>query len=181
MNAWYHSLAAGMRVAGTGEKSMTSCACGQQIAAGDSFCAGCGRPLSVPPAMPSAAAPAGFQWKWALLTIPIVVGVTLVLMVVAGVLMVVMGVQPDDKQRQAMVGVMIVFLSMLLGGILAGWLSPGRTIYEPGVGIAAALTGANLALGTTDGLLLGWVLPFLIGAAGAWIGERLPKKSSTAR
>ena len=131
--------------------------------------------------MPSAAAPAGFQWKGALLTIPIVVGVTLVLMVVAGVLMVVMGVQPDDKQRQAMVGVMIVFLSMLLGGILAGWLSPGRTIYEPGVGIAAALTGANLALGTTDGLLLGWVLPFLIGAAGAWIGERLPKKSSTAR
>ena len=116
-----------------------------------------------------------------MLTIPIVVGVTLVLMVVAGVLMVVMGVQPDDKQRQAMVGVMIVFLSMLLGGILAGWLSPGRTIYEPGVGIAAALTGANLALGTTDGLLLGWVLPFLIGAAGAWIGERLPKKSSTAR
>ena len=157
---------------------MASCACGQQVAAGDSFCTGCGKRVAAPAA---AASPSGFQWKWALLTIPIVVGVTLVLMVVAGVLMVVMGVQPDDKQRQAMVGVMIVFLSMLLGGILAGWLSPGRTIYEPGVGIAAALTGANLALGTTDGLLLGWVLPFLIGAAGAWIGERLPKKSSTAR
>jgi len=164
---------------------MASCACGQQLAAGDSFCTGCGRPLSVtaatPSATPPAPAPSGFQWKWALLTIPIVVGVTLVLMIPAGVLMVAMGVQPEDKARQAIAGVMIILLSMLLGGILAGWLSPSRTIFEPGVGIAAALTGANLAMGTTDGMLLGWVLPFLIGAAGAWIGERLPKKSTAAR
>jgi hypothetical protein len=161
---------------------MSLCACGQQVAAGDSFCAGCGRPLLAAPAAPPAVAvPAGFQWKWALLTIPIVVVVTLVLMVAAGVLMVAMGAQPDDKPRQALMGVMIILLSMLLGGVLAGWLSPGRTIYEPGVGIAAALTGLNLATGTTDGLLVGWILPFLIGAAGAWIGERLPKKSTTAR
>ena len=154
---------------------MALCACGQQVAASDSFCSGCGSPLATRPApSPAAAAPERFQWKWALLTIPIVVGVTLVLMIVAGVLLVAMGVQSEDKARQAMIGVVIILLSMLFGGILAGWLSPGRTIYEPGVGIAAALTG------TTDGMLIGWILPFLIGAAGAWIGERLPKKSTTA-
>ena len=157
---------------------MALCACGQQVAAGDSFCTGCGKRVAAPAA---AASPSGFQWKWALLTIPIVVGVTLVLMIPAGVLMVAMGVEPEDEARQTMAGVMIILLSMLLGGILAGWLSPSRTIFEPGVGIAAALTGTNLAMGTTDGILLGWVLPFLIGAAGAWIGEQLPKKSTAAR
>jgi hypothetical protein len=33
----------------------------------------------------------------------------------------------------------------------------------------------------TQGIMLGWVMPFLIGAAGAWIGERLPKRSTTRR
>jgi len=163
---------------------MASCACGQVLTAGDVFCMGCGKPVAAPvvdsasAARPTATA---FQWKWALLTIPIVIGVTIVMMVVAGVVMAVMGVDTNDETRQTMVGVLIIIVSMLLGGMLAGWLSPGRTIMEPGVGIAAALTGTNIAMGATDGMLLGWVVPFLIGAAGAWIGERLPKRSSAIR
>jgi hypothetical protein len=118
----------------------------------------------------------GFQWKWALLTIPIVAGVTLALMVVAGVCTVIAGVEMESEATSTAVGMAVLIASMLLGGILAGWLSPSRTIVEPGVGIAAALTGFNVALGNTGGILFGWVLPYLIGAAGAWIGEQLPKR-----
>ncbi len=129
----------------------------------------------------AAPAPSGFQWRWALLTIPIVIAVTLVVAIAAALLMALAGVDTGDESRQAVVGVLIVLASMLLGGLLAGWLSPGKTIVEPGVGIAAALTGANLAMGMTEGVLLGWVVPFLIGAAGAWIGERLPKRATVPR
>ncbi len=86
-----------------------------------------------------------------------------------------------DETRQTTVGFLVIVAGMLLGGMLAGWLSPSRTVLEPGVGIAAAVTGANLATGMTQGMTLGWVMPFLIGAAGAWIGERLPKRSTTRR
>lgn len=150
--------------------------CGRQVIEPASFCSGCGASLAV--AGHGAAVPpsSGFQWKWALLTIPIVIGVTLALAITAGVLMVASGVDVEDESRQAMLGVWIVLGGMLLGGMLAGWLSPGRTVLEPGVGLAAALTGANLAMGMTSGILLGWVIPFILGAAGAWIGEWLPKR-----
>jgi hypothetical protein len=70
---------------------------------------------------------------------------------------------------------------MLLGGMAAGWLSPGRTIVEPGVGIAAALIGFNLLIGNTSNLLFGWLLPFGIGAGGARIGEWLQGRFSRPR
>jgi len=126
--------------------------------------------------------PTEFQWKWALLTIPIVVLVTVVCMVGAVIAFMVVG-QPleDDSPRQAVVGTIVLLISMLLGGMAAGWLSPGRTIVEPGVGIAAALIGFNLLIGNTSNLLFGWLLPFGIGAGGARIGEWLQGRFSRPR
>jgi len=123
-------------------------------------------------------APQGFQWKWFLLTIPIVAGATLALMLLVGFSMGAAGVNTEDEQLMQFVGVIVILAGMLLGGGVAGWLSPGRTILEPGAGIAATLAALNLAMGATDGLLLSWVLPFLIGAAGAWVGESLAKRAA---
>jgi hypothetical protein len=81
----------------------------------------------------AAPAPSGFEWTWALLTIPIVIGVTLALLIAAGVAMCTMGVDAADETRQTTVGFLVIVAGMLLGGMLAGWLSPGRTVLEPGV------------------------------------------------
>lgn len=120
----------------------------------------------------------GFQWKWALLTIPIVVGVTLALMLAAVALCVLMGWRLDDPSAQLIFGTVVLLLGMLVGGVVAGWLSKGHTVLEPGVGIAAALIGFNILLGETSSILLGWIIPFAIGAGGARLGEWLQSRST---
>jgi len=125
--------------------------------------------------------PAEFQWKWALLTIPIVVAVTVACMVAVGLVAGFAGYSLEDSDSQQFVGLIILLISMLLGGMAAGWLSPGRTIVEPGVGIAAALIGLNVLSGETGNILLGWILPFGIGAGGARIGEWLQGRFSRPR
>lgn len=196
-------------VTSKGGNTMATCGCGNPIAAEDLFCTACGKPAAASPrAIPACpqcgrqaaeeaafcsgcgaamaavsatqnAVPQGFQWKWALLTIPIVVGVTFVVMLATVIWANVAGIDLDDESTKMILGGVTLVGGMLLGGMLAGWLSPSRTIVEPGAGIAAALTMFQLVLGNTAGIFGGWVLPFLIGAAGAWIGEQLPKRSST--
>ena len=157
--------------------------CGRKATDPASFCSGCGAAMTGFPVLrePTAAPPQGFQWKWALLTIPIVVAVTVACMVVAVIVAGVTGYSLEDADSQQFVGLIVLLISLLLGGITAGWLSPGRTILEPGVGIAAALIGFNVLNGQTGNLLLGWILPFGIGAGGARIGEWLQGRFARSR
>ena len=157
--------------------------CGRKATDPASFCSGCGAAMTGFPVLrePTAAPPQGFQWKWALLTIPIVVAVTVACMVVAVIVAGVTGYSLEDADSQQFVGLIVLLISLLLGGITAGWLSPGRTILEPGVGIAAALIGFNVLMGDTSSLLLGWILPFGIGAGGARIGEWLQGRFARSR
>jgi len=155
--------------------------CGRQATEPASFCSGCGAPMACGPVFPTPTPrpqPTGFQWKWMLLTIPIVVVITLACSVVAGFAGVAMGYDMDNPATPTAAGVIAVLLGMFLGGITAGWLSPGRTIVEPGAGIAAALIGCNLLNGDVGSIWLGWILPFGIGAGGARIGEWLQGRSS---
>ena len=130
---------------------------------------------------PAAALPQGFQWKWAILTIPLVMAVTAVCIMATGIVLAVLGHNLEDPGTQTIVGTIVLLISMVLGGMTAGWLSPGRTILEPGVGIAAALIGFNVLMGDTSSLLLGWILPFGIGAGGARIGEWLQGRFARSR
>ena len=155
--------------------------CGRQATEPASFCSGCGAQMEGGPVFPTPTPrpqPTGFQWKWMLLTIPIVVAITLACSVVAAFVGAAMGYDMDNPATQTAAGVIAVLSGMLLGGITAGWLSPGRTIVEPGAGIAAALIGCNLLSGDVGNILLGWMLPFGIGAGGARIGEWLQGRSS---
>ena len=57
-----------------------------------------------------------------------------------------------------------------------GWVSPGRTVLEPGVGIAATVIVLNVLSQEISGIVTGWVVPFGIGAGGAAIGEWLQRR-----
>jgi len=158
--------------------------CGRTAPEPAPFCSDCGATMMGFPVVrdPAAAVqPTGFQWKWALLTVPIVVAVTLACIVATSVVLGVAGYSLDDSESQQRFGITILLTSMVLGGMTAGWISPGRTIVEPGVGIAATLVGFNLLYGDTSSLLFGWILPFGIGAGGAGVGEWLQARFSRRR
>lgn len=179
--------------------TITCSACRHPLTASDRFCPGCGQGTVAPPTIracpqcnrplsegsfcshcghrltPRTARPArGFQWKWAALTVPIVIGTTIVLMIAAGVILALQGVSDVSPA----IGLLIAALGMLTGGLVAGFLSPARTVLEPGVGIAATVVGLNLLMGDVGGTLLGWLIPLGLGSLGAALGEFLQRLRS---
>ena len=132
-------------------------------------------PLTASGVTPAPSA-AGFRWKWALLTIPITVGTAVGLTVVTVMMMAALGWSDDSASEgsKEAVGAFIVLGTMLLSGVVVGWLSPGRTLLEPAVGLVAATVALNLFFGDAEtNPIGGWMLPFALGAAGAWLGEWL--------
>lgn len=140
--------------------------CSRPLSEG-AFCSNCGQRLTTAVADPAT----GFQWKWAALTVPIVVGTTVVLMIAAGIILALQG----TKDVSPAVGLLIAALGILTGGLVAGFLSPTRTVLEPGVGIAATVIVMNLAMGDIGGTLLGWLIPLGLGSLGAALGEFLQR------
>lgn len=163
---------------------MTTCpACSQPLGGDDRFCTGCGKPvtaaraLDAPPTSAGAAS-SGFRWTWALLSIPIALGTAFATFCAAGLFMGLAGFTPDaldadDSPLPEAFGAMVILGSMALAGLVVGWCSPGRTIVEPGVGLAAAVISMAVVKGDTQAVVSGVVLPFLLGACGAWLGEWL--------
>ena len=54
--------------------------------------------------------------------------------------------------------------------------SPGLTIKEPAIGSAIWVVLSNLFTGNFSGVILGWVIPYLLARGGAKCGENLQKK-----
>jgi hypothetical protein len=106
-----------------------------------------------------------FRWKWALLAIPAL----LVLQVLGAIALALTG------QWSPMVVIPMTFVSFFVGGLLIAYCSTGITIREPAVGIAIAVALTNLVLGRTggSGLVIGWIVPALLGLAGARLGEQM--------
>lgn len=165
---------------------MATCpSCSETLGPDHRFCTACGKPVSSArtnaspaPAVPSAT---GFRWMWALLTIPIAVGTVLVSAVGVGLVVGILksrtlATDPTDDAMSDAVATgapLIVLGSMVFAGLVVGMLSPGRTVREPGAGLAAAVIAMNLIGGNSQGVVMGWVLPFALGAGGAWVGEWL--------
>lgn len=173
----------------------TSCiACHYPLTANDRFCSGCGQAVAAEPVvrackrcgkpvpeggfcshcgarLQTGGTPAKveFQWKWAALSVPIVVGTTFAWIVALAIACVVTDTNPGSLAA----GIAALFLGMFTGGMLAGFLSPARTVFEPGVGIAATLVVINLFMGNASGVLMGWLIPFGVGSLGAALGEYL--------
>jgi hypothetical protein len=108
---------------------------------------------------------ARFRWKWVLLAIP-----ALLTLQVAGAIGLALAGQWDP-----IVVVPMTLVSFFVGGLLIAYCSPGITIREPAVGIAIAVVLTNLVLGRTEGsgLVISWIVPALLGLAGAGLGERM--------
>ena len=177
--------------------------CGQRVKRQQTHCLNCGEVLdafTAPKLNPAdqASAPEkdrpttrvekkpaskGFQWGWALKS----AGLTfLFIIVLAFFFGFVIGIfNPDPGHREglaALVGIVASFSAFFLGSGLAAYLSPGRTIYEPAVGVALAVTALNIWNGNLENLLFGWIVPFGIGFLGARAGEHLQeRRERTAR
>jgi len=151
---------------------MTACSCGQPLQAEDRFCPGCGKVARMQADRPVlSVATTGFQWRWALMTIPIVIGVTFACMFTLGVLASMAGVNLEAEGAEETLGTLGAIAGIFVGGAVVGWWSPGRTVLEPAVGIAATLATVNVFVGDLGDVIFGWILPFLVGAGGARLGE----------
>jgi hypothetical protein len=120
------------------------------------------------------------DWKWIAIGLVIMV----VLSLLGGFLMgMVLGTQmegattPQDitlSGGQVVLALIVNILSFLIGGVIVGVKSAGRTILEPGI---SALIAVFLLLLisqqlTVMNLLIGGLVPFLAGVLGGWLGER---------
>jgi hypothetical protein len=120
------------------------------------------------------------DWKW----IGIGVVVMIVLNLIAGLILgLFLGPQlegvtsPEDVQLsggQIVLGAVLNFLALAIGGFIVGLKSAGRTILEPGISAAIAVVIALLISGnfTIANIIAGGIVPFLAGVLGGWLGER---------
>ena len=120
------------------------------------------------------------DWKWIAIGLVIMV----VLSLLGGLLMsVVLGPQmegvtsPEDvtlSGGQIALALVVNILSFLIGGLIVGLKSAGRTILEPGISalIAVLLMLLISQQLTVMNLLIGGLALFLAGVAGGWLGER---------
>lgn len=119
------------------------------------------------------------DWKW--------IGIGLVIMVVlsllGGLLMSVVlgsqieGASPEEitlSGGQIALALIVNALAFLIGGLIVGLKSAGRTILEPGISalIAVLLMLLISQQLTAMNLLIGGLVPFVAGVVGGWLGER---------
>lgn len=116
-----------------------------------------------------------FEWKWALLSMGIYLALQAVIL--AALPFVISTFDP-----QGLSGLLISVVVWFFGGILVGFVSPGKTFVEPAVGalFAAVPTIAYLMVITPQGFdpsllayIVGGLLGVMISLFGAFIGEKL--------
>jgi hypothetical protein len=116
---------------------------------------------------------AGFSWLW------VAIGFGIMLGLQVGVSFLLEAVAPD----RAVIYLLAWMAPFLLGGILVGWLSPGKTFQEPAVAALVAMILAFLIAYLRDpeltwnGILgvavFGAVPGLLLALVGGWIGEKI--------
>jgi hypothetical protein len=120
------------------------------------------------------------DWKWIAIGLVIMV----VLSLLGGFLVgMVLGTQIEGAASpeqlslsggQIVLALIVNILAFLIGGVIVGLKSAGRTILEPGI---SALIAVFLLLLisqqlTVMNLLVGGLVPFLAGVVGGWLGEK---------
>jgi hypothetical protein len=120
------------------------------------------------------------DWKWIAIGLVIMV----VLSLLGGVLMsAVLGGQIESAASpeeitlsggQIALALIVNILAFLIGGLIVGLKSAGRTILEPGISalIAVLLMLLISQQLTAMNLLVGGLVPFVAGVVGGWLGEK---------
>jgi hypothetical protein len=116
-----------------------------------------------------------FEWKWAGIACGIYLAMQVVVLVVLPLL-----ISAFDPQGLGGLGLSV--LIWFFGGVVLGFVSPGKTFLEPAVGaaMAAPLTIGYLKLITPEGFepsFLAYVVASMLGIMislfGAFLGERV--------
>lgn len=151
--------------------------CQTENATDNAFCFKCGQPLREaavpaggPPPAGTAAPPEAFRWSWVGWSALIIFGTAVGLAVVVGFaygLITRSDVMPFWLVAAANIG------GMFLGGMLAGYKSPGVTIKEPAVAAAIVTVLSVVASKQYSAILVGWILPYALAYIGAWLGEKI--------
>ena len=124
----------------------------------------------------------GFEIKWAVLAV-------VVYLVLQGTVLVALPAVIDAYDPQGFSALMISVGVWFLGGILVGWISPGKTFLEPAAGALIAVIptiwwlvqttpsapehlGGGFSL-TMPAYVIGGMLGGMISLFGAFMGEKL--------
>ncbi|MEM9193620.1 MAG: zinc ribbon domain-containing protein [Myxococcota bacterium] len=116
----------------------------------------------------------GFEWKWVFISL----GVYIVLQ---GIFLVGLDMLVAALDFQGLPGLMISAALWFVGGIIVGFLSPGKTFLEPAIGALLAVLPTVAWLMYIDvvaqismpAYIIGGFLGVMITLFGAFIGERV--------
>ncbi len=120
-----------------------------------------------------------FEWKWAGIACGVYVGLQMLVLVIFPLI-----ISAFDPQGLAGLGISVII--WFVGGIVMGFISPGKTFLEPAVGaaLAAIPTIAYQRAITPEGFepsmlayVVAGVLGIMISLFGAFIGERIQMHS----
>ena len=116
-----------------------------------------------------------FEWRWA-------VRAAIVYLIAQAVVLIVLPRVISTFDPQGLSGLLISVVVWFVGGIVVGFVSPGKTFVEPAVGamIAVVPTVTYLAITTPDGFqpsLLAYIVTAALGVMislfGAFLGEKM--------
>jgi len=116
----------------------------------------------------------GFEWKWAFVAFA-------VYMVLQGLVLVALDFVIDAYDPQGLPGLLISAAVWFVGGIIVGFISPGKTFIEPAVGALFAVVPTVAWLMHIDQVyqlsilayVIGGLLGVMITLFGAFLGEKL--------
>jgi uncharacterized membrane protein YhdT len=116
-----------------------------------------------------------FEWRWALRA-------TAVYLIAQTIILVGLPFIISSFDPQGLPGLLISVVVWFFGGIVVGFVSPGKTFVEPAIGALLAVipTVSYLAITTPDGFqptLLAYIVTALLGVMislfGAFLGEKM--------
>lgn len=119
------------------------------------------------------------SWAWVGVSLAIFLGVELLL---GGVVSDMLEGRTTSHMLRLRIELGMSLLSYLAGGFVVGVVSPGVRLLEPAIGAAASVaftfliaffTPLTFLHASGDRILVGGMIAFAVGLAGAWAGERL--------
>lgn len=116
----------------------------------------------------------GFEWKWVFISFGIYA-------VLQGFFLVALNLAIEAYDPQGLPGVMISVGLWFIGGIVVGFLSPGKTFVEPAVGaVIAAIPTMAYIMAISDvrsmpfyTYIFSAVLGVMVALFGAFLGEKI--------
>jgi hypothetical protein len=115
-----------------------------------------------------------FEWKWAFISFGVYLTLQLVFLVA-------LDVAVEVIDFQGLPGMVISAVIWFVGGIIVGFISPGKTFIEPAMGALLAVVPTVLWLVSIDivaqlsvlAYIIGGLLGVMITLFGAFIGEKI--------